>query len=42
MDYVFMRYPGGKPKALTFSYDDGSVQDKRLAEIFEYSPYADV
>ncbi len=35
MDYVFMRYPGGKPKALTFSYDDGSVQDKRLAEIFD-------
>lgn len=35
MDYVFMRYPGGKPKALTFSYDDGSVQDKRLAELFD-------
>ncbi|MBQ6789815.1 MAG: polysaccharide deacetylase family protein [Clostridia bacterium] len=35
MDYVFMRYPGGKAKALTFSYDDGSVQDKRLAEIFD-------
>ena len=35
MDYVFMIYPGGKAKALTFSYDDGSVQDKRLAEIFD-------
>ena len=35
MRTVFMRYPGGKPKALTFSYDDGSVQDKRLAEIFD-------
>ncbi len=29
-----MRYPGGKAKAVTFSYDDGVVQDKRLAEIF--------
>ncbi len=35
MNYIFMRYPGGKPKALTFSYDDGSVQDKRLAELFD-------
>lgn len=31
---VFMRYPGGKAKAVTFSYDDGVPQDKRLAEIF--------
>ena len=23
MRYRFMRYPGGKPKAVTFSYDDG-------------------
>ena len=29
-----MRYPGGKAKAVTFSYDDGVPQDKRLAEIF--------
>ena len=29
-----MRYPGGKAKALTFSYDDGVPQDKRLLEIF--------
>ena len=35
MRTVFLRYPGGKAKALTFSYDDGSVQDKRLAEIFD-------
>ena len=35
MRYVFMRYPGGKPKAVTFSYDDGVVQDRRLAEIFD-------
>ena len=37
MRYVFRRYPGGKAKAVTFSYDDGVVQDKRLAEIFECS-----
>ena len=35
MRSVFMRYPGGKPKAVTFSYDDGNVQDKRLAELFD-------
>jgi len=35
MRSVFMRYPGGKAKAVTFSYDDGVPQDKRLAEIFE-------
>ena len=35
MKYVFMRYPGGKAKAVTFSYDDGVVQDKQLAEIFD-------
>lgn len=31
---VFMRYPGGKAKAVTFSYDDGVPQDLRLAELF--------
>lgn len=30
-----MRYPEGKAKALTFSYDDGVRQDKRLAELFD-------
>ena len=35
MRYFFMRYPGGKTRALTFSYDDGVVQDKRLAELFD-------
>lgn len=29
----FMRYPGGKAKALTFSYDDGITQDRRLVEV---------
>ena len=31
---LFLRFPGGKSKALTFSYDDGVTQDKRLMEIF--------
>ena len=35
MRTVFMRYPGGKPKALTFSYDDGVPQDRRLAKLFD-------
>lgn len=35
MRSVFMRYPGGLAKALTFSYDDGILPDKRLAEIFD-------
>lgn len=35
MRSVFMRYPGGRAKAVTFSYDDGVIQDKRLAELFD-------
>ena len=35
MRSVFMRYPGGRAKAVTFSYDDGVPQDKRLAELFD-------
>ncbi len=34
MENVFLRFPGGKGKAVTFSYDDGSVYDIRLSEIF--------
>lgn len=34
MKSMFLRFPGGKSKALTFSYDDGVAQDKRLIEIF--------
>ncbi|MBR6510027.1 MAG: polysaccharide deacetylase family protein [Clostridia bacterium] len=34
MQSVFMRYPGGKSKAVTFSYDDGVKQDRQLIEIF--------
>lgn len=33
MRYRFLRFPGGKPKAFTMSYDDGVRQDIRLAEI---------
>ncbi len=27
-------FPGGKPKAVTFSYDDGTVSDRQLVKIF--------
>ena len=30
----FLRFPGGKAKALTFSYDDGGAEDIHLIEIF--------
>ncbi len=33
MIHHFMRFPGGKPKAVTFSYDDGVRHDIRLAQI---------
>ncbi len=32
MKYQFMRFPGGKAKAVTFSYDDGVRADLRLIE----------
>ncbi len=32
MAYCFMRYPEGKAKAVTLSYDDGCVQDVRFLE----------
>ena len=31
---VYTCFPGGKAKALTMSYDDGKLQDKRLIGIF--------
>lgn len=31
---LFMRFPGGLAKALTFSYDDGVEQDRRLIAVF--------
>jgi peptidoglycan/xylan/chitin deacetylase (PgdA/CDA1 family) len=33
MSGIFMRFPGGKAKALTLSYDDGVEQDIKLIEI---------
>lgn len=33
MRYKFMRFPGGKSKALTLSYDDGVRADLRLSDI---------
>lgn len=35
MSEVYMRFPGGKSKALTLSYDDGVAQDIRLIEIMK-------
>ena len=32
MDHCFLRYPGGKAKAVTFSYDDGLRLDIRTAQ----------
>ena len=32
---LFMRFPGGLDRALTFSYDDGVLPDKRLVAIFK-------
>jgi peptidoglycan/xylan/chitin deacetylase (PgdA/CDA1 family) len=37
MKYNFLRYPEGKIKAVTFSYDDGTVHDKRLSDTI--TPY---
>lgn len=35
MSSIFMRFPRGRSKALTLSYDDGVRQDKRLLEIMK-------
>ena len=34
MNKIYCCYPGGKHKALTMSYDDGRIQDRRLVKIF--------
>ena len=36
MENLFLRFPGGKKKALTLSYDDGKEQDIRLVSIKGY------
>lgn len=33
MRYKFLRFPGGKSKAVTLSYDDGVIEDLKLADI---------
>lgn len=33
MRYRLMRFPEGKTKAMTLSYDDGITQDKTLANL---------
>lgn len=33
MRYKFLRFPGGKEKAVTLSYDDGNTADKKLSDI---------
>ena len=35
MAQLFMRFPGGRAKALTFSYDDGVEQDIRFIETLD-------
>ena len=35
--YQFLRFPEGKTRAFTMSYDDGCVEDKRLSDII--TPY---
>ena len=35
MKYRFLRFPEGKTKAVTFSYDDGCRDDLRLAEVLD-------
>ncbi len=35
MKYKFLRFPGGKAKAVTFSYDDGCREDLRTAKTLD-------
>lgn len=34
MDVIFDRWPCGARRCVTFSYDDGQIEDRRLAELF--------
>ena len=31
--YTFMRFPGGKGKAVTLSYDDNAPENKRFSDV---------
>ena len=33
MKYMFLRFPNGKAKAVTLSYDDGCQQDIKFSKI---------
>lgn len=35
MKYRFLRFPGSKAKALTFSFDDADISDKKVIEILK-------
>lgn len=35
MKYRFLRFPGGKFKAATMTFDDGTVHDRRMAEVLD-------
>ena len=37
LSYQFMRFPEGKNRTFTMSYDDGCVQDKRFSDVI--TPY---
>ena len=34
MNKIYKVFPGGKFKVLTFSYDDGKIEDRRLVKLF--------
>ena len=36
MNYIQLRFPDGKPKAFTISYDDGYIYDLKLADIIDH------
>ena len=35
MKYRFLRFPGGKTKAVTFSYDDGCREDLKTVQVLD-------
>ena len=35
MNEMYLRFPGGKKKAFTISYDDNVTQDERLIDLME-------
>lgn len=34
LEHLYYCFPGGRHKAITLSYDDGKIEDRRLVEIF--------